>query len=61
MFLKRDVCKVSKKKCTGRESKMTTEFGGYDMDAVMLDLGFDMNILPKISWEVIGCWKCSFH
>jgi hypothetical protein len=33
---------------------MTTELGGYDMDGVMLDLGFDVNILPKKSWEVMG-------
>jgi hypothetical protein len=50
----RDVCQVSKKKCTGREFKMTTELGGYNMDGVMLDLGSDVNIFPKKSWEVMG-------
>jgi len=50
----RDLCQVSKKKCTGREFKMTVELGGYDMDGVMLDLGFDVNILPKNSWEFKG-------
>jgi hypothetical protein len=38
---------VSKKKHTGQEFKMTTELGGYDMDGVMLDLGSDVNILPR--------------
>jgi hypothetical protein len=33
---------------------MTTELGGYDMEGVMLDTGFDMNILLKKSWEVMG-------
>jgi hypothetical protein len=33
---------------------MTTELGGYDMDGVMLDLGSNVNILPKKSWEVMG-------
>jgi hypothetical protein len=33
---------------------MTTNLGGYDMDGVMLDLGFDVNILPKNSWELMG-------
>jgi hypothetical protein len=33
---------------------MTIYFGGYDMDGVMLDLGSDMNILPKKYWEVMG-------
>jgi hypothetical protein len=50
----REVCQVSKQKCTSREFKMTTELGGYDMDGVMLDLGSDVNILPKKSWELMG-------
>jgi hypothetical protein len=54
LLLEMDVCQVSKKKCTGREFKMTTELGGYDMDGVMLDLGSDVNIFPKKSWEVMG-------
>jgi hypothetical protein len=33
---------------------MTTELGSYEMDGVMLDLGSDMNILPKKSWELMG-------
>jgi hypothetical protein len=33
---------------------MTRELGGYDMDGVILDLGFDVNILPKKSSEVMG-------
>jgi hypothetical protein len=33
---------------------MTIELGGYDMDGVMLDLGFDMNIFLKKYWEVMG-------
>jgi hypothetical protein len=41
----RDLCQVSKKKRTGREFKMTTELGSYEMDGVMLDLGSDVNIL----------------
>jgi hypothetical protein len=48
-LLERDMCQVSKKKCTGREFKMTPKFGSYEMDVVMLDLGSDMNILPKKS------------
>jgi hypothetical protein len=50
----RDVCQVNKKKRTGQEFKMTIELGGYDMDGVMLDLGSDVNIFPKKSWEVMG-------
>jgi hypothetical protein len=32
---------------------MITELGGYDMDGIMLDLGSDVNILPKKYWEVM--------
>jgi hypothetical protein len=36
----REVCPGQQaKSCIGREFKMTTELGGYDMDGVMLDLG----------------------
>jgi hypothetical protein len=33
---------------------MTTKLGGYEMDGVMLDLGSDVNILPKNFWEAMG-------
>jgi hypothetical protein len=33
---------------------MTTKLGGYDMDRVMLDLGFDVNIMSKKFWEFMG-------
>jgi hypothetical protein len=33
---------------------MTRELDGYDMDGVMMYLGFDMSILPNNSWKVMG-------
>jgi hypothetical protein len=33
---------------------MIDEIGSYEMDRVMLDLGFDVNILLKKSWELMG-------
>jgi hypothetical protein len=33
---------------------MTSKLGGYGMDRVMLDLGPDVNILLKKSWELMG-------
>jgi hypothetical protein len=50
----RDVCQVSKQKHTGREFKMMVELRSYEMDGVMLDLGSDVNIFPKKSWELMG-------
>jgi hypothetical protein len=53
-FTERDVCHASKHKCIGREFKMIAELGNYEMDGVILDLGFDMNIMLKKSWEFMG-------
>jgi hypothetical protein len=50
----RDLCQVSKQKHTGQEFKMTAELGEYDMNGVMLDMGSDVKIFPKKSWEVMG-------
>jgi hypothetical protein len=33
---------------------MTVDLGGYDMDGVMLDLGFDVKFFPKKLWELMG-------
>jgi hypothetical protein len=33
---------------------MTAEIISYEMDGVMLDMGSDVNILPKKSWELMG-------
>jgi hypothetical protein len=56
-LLERDVCQVSNKKCISREFKMTTNLGGYEMDGVMLDIGSDVKIVTKKSWEVMGKLK----
>jgi hypothetical protein len=53
-LLERDLCEVSKKKHKRREFKMMTELISYEMDGVMLDLGYDVNIFPKKSWELKG-------
>jgi hypothetical protein len=33
---------------------MIVELGSYEMEGVMLDLGYDVNIFPKKSWELMG-------
>jgi hypothetical protein len=35
---------IQQEKVHWSEFKMTTELGGYDMDGVMFDLGFNWNI-----------------
>ena len=34
--------------------RLTTQIGEYEMDQVILDLGLDVNVLPKLTWECIG-------
>jgi len=40
--------------CTGREMRLTAQIGEYEMDQVILDLGLDVNVLPKKTWEHMG-------
>lgn len=39
---------------TGWEMRLTVQIGDYEMDQVVLDLGFDENVLPKQTWERMG-------
>lgn len=39
---------------TGREMRLTTQIGEYEMDQVILDLGSDVNVFPKKTWERMG-------
>jgi hypothetical protein len=51
----RVVRKIGKHKTrTGREMRLTTQIGEYEMDQVILDLGSDANVLPKQTWERMG-------
>lgn len=39
---------------TGREMRLIAQIAEYEMDQVILDLGSDVNLLPKKTWEHIG-------
>jgi len=39
---------------TGMEMRLTMQIREYEMDQVILDLGSNMNVLPKQTWERIG-------
>ena len=39
---------------TGREMRLIVQIGEYEMDQVILDLGSDVNVLPKQTWECMG-------
>lgn len=38
----------------GREMRLTSQIGEYEMDQVILDLGSDANFFPKQTWEIMG-------
>jgi len=39
---------------TGREMRLTAQISEYEMDKVILDLGLDVNVLPKKKQEHMG-------
>lgn len=39
---------------TGCEMRLSGKIGDYEMDQVILDLGIDMNVFPKQTWERMG-------
>ena len=42
---------VGKRSKTSRELRMTAQIGYYDMDYIILDMGSDVNILTRKTWE----------
>jgi hypothetical protein len=53
-LLERDVFQVNKQKHTSQEFKMMKELCGYEMEGVLLDMGYNVNILSNKYWEVMG-------
>ena len=45
---------VKKKFKTRRKLRMTAQIEDYDMDYIILDLGSDVNILTRQTWESMG-------
>ena len=42
---------VKRKRKTGPELRMIAQIGDYDMDYIILDLGSNVNILTRQTWE----------
>lgn len=53
-ILERGLQHVGKEKRTNREFKFRVGIDNYEMGDVILDLGSDVNILPKKTWEHMG-------
>jgi hypothetical protein len=43
-----------KKRRESREFRLNVKIGYFNMGDIILDLGFEVNVLPKKTWEVIG-------
>jgi hypothetical protein len=50
----RVVNQVLHRKRTNGEFRFSAQIGEYDVDNVILDLGSDVNVLPKQTWEMMG-------
>jgi len=49
-----EVNQVQRKKRTNREFQLNAHVGDYDMDNIILYLGYDVNVIPKKTWEMMG-------
>jgi hypothetical protein len=39
---------------SGKEFRLEAQLDEFDIKDVMLDLGYDVNIFPKQTWEALG-------
>ena len=39
---------------TGKEMQLNAQIGDYEMDEVILDMGSEVNVLTKQTWELMG-------
>ena len=45
---------------TGREMRLNAVIGAYKMDEVILDLGYEVNVMIKQTWEIMAKPKLAF-
>lgn len=54
-ILERNTSRIQiRKRRSRREFRLNTHIDNYEIINVMLDLGSDVNILPKKTWESMG-------
>ena len=52
--IEKKVNQIWQKFKTSREMRMNAQIGDYDMDYIILDLGSDVNIFTRKTWESMG-------
>ena len=45
---------------TGQEMRLSTVIGAYEMDEVVLDLGSEVDVMTKQTWEIMVKLKLTF-
>src|SRR5882757_2788738 len=45
---------INRVRRTGREMRLHAQIGDYDMTDIILDLGSEVNVLTKQTWEQMG-------
>jgi hypothetical protein len=53
-LLNRAVHQITKKRRTNKELHLNSQIGEYDIDYVVLDLGLEVNVMMKQTWEIMG-------
>jgi hypothetical protein len=53
-LLNREVHQISKKIRTNKELHLNAQIGEYEIDYVVLDLGSEVNVMMKQTWELMG-------
>jgi len=49
-----NINQVHRKKRTSREFRLNATIGDFNMGNIILDIGLDVNIFPKKTWEAMG-------
>jgi hypothetical protein len=57
----RVVNQVLRKKRINEESRLSAQIEEYNVENVILDLGYDVNVLSKHTWEMMGKPKLIWH
>jgi len=53
----KSIKQIQKYHRTGREMRLNALIGEYEMNQVALDLGSEVNVLTKETWELMGSPK----
>ena len=56
----RAVNQIKRYVCIGREMQLSAVIGTYEMDEVVLDLGSEVNVMTRKTWEIMAKPKLAF-